>query len=73
MRWLDGIADSMDMNLRKLWDMVKDREGWRPAVHGVTKSWMGLSDWTTAKILMWVQCKKKNNFRDQTKHGNLWV
>ena len=44
MRWLDGIADSMDMNLRKLWDMVKDREGWRPAVHGVTKSWMGLSD-----------------------------
>ena len=73
MRWLDGIADSMDMNLSKLREMVKDREGWRPAVHGVTKSWTGLSDWTTAKILMLAQCKKKNNFRDQTKHGNLWV
>ena len=44
MRWLDGIADSMDINLRKLWDMVKDREGWPPAVHGVSKSWTGLSD-----------------------------
>ena len=44
MRWLDGIADSMDMNLSKLRETVKDREGWRPAVHGVTKSWTGLSD-----------------------------
>ena len=50
MKWLDGIIDSMDMSFGKVWEIVKDREAWRAAVCGISKSCTWLSDWTTTNF-----------------------
>ena len=68
MRWLDGITDSMDVNLSELRELVMDRKAWRAAIHGVAKSWTRLSNWTE---LNWTAGNEILRWRTQSRNSYL--
>ena len=70
MRWLDGITDSMDMGLGGLWELVMDREAWCAVVHGITKSWIQLSNWTELNELLRVPWIGRRSKQSNLKESN---